>query len=102
MSAAAWPCVRESAGSVLLDVLVAPNAKRTQCMGLHDGALRIRLAAQPVEGRANDALLRWVAAELGVARGQVSLWRGDSTKRKQLRIELPLAPVVAWLDQALA
>ena len=69
-------------------------------MGLHDGALRIRLAAQPVEGQANDALLRWVAAQLGVARNQVTLSRGDTARRKQLRLAVPVDQVLAWLNRA--
>jgi uncharacterized protein (TIGR00251 family) len=98
MSTSSLPCLHATRdGSSLLDVLVAPNAKRTACMGLHDGALRIRLAAAPVDGAANEALLRWVAAELGVARGAVSLARGDTSKRKQVAIGLPLARVEAWL-----
>jgi len=80
-----------------LDVLVAPNAKRTACMGLHDGALRIRLAAPPVDGAANEALLRWVADQLGLARNAVVLARGEASKRKQLIIRTALDRADAWL-----
>jgi len=83
----------------LLDVLVAPNAKRTACMGLHGDALRVRLAAPPVDGAANEALLKWVAAELGVARNAVTLLRGDTSKRKQLALDVPAAVVAAWLGR---
>jgi uncharacterized protein len=98
----AWPCVRERKDGVVLDVLVAPNAKRTQCMGLHDGALRVRLAAAPVEGAANEALLRWLSHEMALPRQQLLLLRGDSAKRKQVLIRQPLAPVLAWLSGVLS
>ena len=80
-------------------MLVAPNAKRTACMGLHGDALRVRLAAPPVDGAANEALLKWVAAELGVARSAVTLQRGDTSKRKQLALDVSAATVAAWLGR---
>ena len=81
----------------MLDVLVAPNAKRTVCMGLHDGVLRIRLAAPPVDGAANEALLRWVADQLGLPRSAVALARGATSKRKQLAIGAAFDRAEAWL-----
>ena len=62
----------------LLRVAVVPNARRTGADGLHDGALRVRLAAQPVEGQANARLLAWLADELGCAKRAVRLQRGDT------------------------
>ena len=81
----------------LLRVAVVPNARRTAADGLHDGALRVRLAAQPVEGQANARLLAWLAAELGCARRAVRLQRGDTSRRKMVEIDLPVAAVAAWL-----
>ncbi|ARN22741.1 DUF167 domain-containing protein [Piscinibacter gummiphilus] len=94
-----WPCLHTTRTGSLLDVLVAPNAKRTACMGLHGDALRIRLAAPPVDGAANEALLKWVAAELDVARSAVTLQRGDTSKRKQLALDVPADTVAAWLGR---
>ncbi|MBX3604355.1 MAG: DUF167 domain-containing protein [Piscinibacter sp.] len=65
--------------------------------GLHDGALRVRLAAPPVDGRANDALLRWLAGELGLPRRALALVRGAGARRKAVEIEAPVAQVAAWL-----
>jgi len=81
----------------LLRVAVVPNARRTGADGLHDGALRVRLAAQPVEGQANARLLAWLADELGCARRAVRLQRGDTSRRKVVAIDLPFATVAAWL-----
>jgi uncharacterized protein (TIGR00251 family) len=63
---------------------VVPGAKRTEVVGLHDGALRLRLAAPPVDGKANAALIAWLAHELGLPRRDVSLLRGDTARRKQV------------------
>lgn len=98
MSDPTWPCARAAGATAsLLDVSVVPNAKKTEAVGLHDGALRVRLAAPPVDGKANDTLVNWVAAELDLPRRAVRLKRGPASRSKQLEIDLPLAAVQAWL-----
>jgi uncharacterized protein (TIGR00251 family) len=98
MTAAPPPtCLRPRVDGVLLLVSVMPNAKRTEVDGLHDGALRVRLAAPPIEGRANEALVAWLAKSLGVPRRCVALLRGDSSRRKQLAIDVPFDVASAWL-----
>jgi uncharacterized protein (TIGR00251 family) len=92
-----WPCLRGVDGAVVLDISVVPGAKRTELIGLHDGALRVRLAAPPVDGKANDALVAWLADELGVQRRCMELVRGMTSRRKQVRIDVALADAQAWL-----
>ena len=92
-----WPCLVADGAGCRLDVSVSPNAKRTAADGLHDGALRVRLAAPPVDGKANARLLAWLADELGCARRDIALLRGETSRRKQLQIDLPEAQVAAWL-----
>src|ERR1700733_5513215 len=70
------PCLAIRGDGVLLQLSVMPNARRTEVDGLHDGALRVRLAAPPIDGRANEALVAWLAKSLGVARRDVELLRG--------------------------
>ena len=70
------------AGGVRLRVRVQPRASRTECVGLVGEELKIRLAAPPVEGAANDALVRFLAERLGVARGAVLLVAGGSSRSK--------------------
>src|SRR5438128_8833412 len=98
---ARWPCLRATPTGVVLDVSVVPGAKRTEAVGLHDGALRLRLAAPPIEGRANEALIAWLADELGVPRKSIQLLRGASSRRKQMALPLAIATVSSWLDRAL-
>ena len=63
-----WPCLRATAVELcVLDLSVQPGAKHTGIDGLHDGALRVRLAAAPVDGKANSQLLAWLATEQAVA-----------------------------------
>ncbi len=76
----------ESNGSVVLDIHVIPRASRTAVDGTHDGALKIRLHAPPVDGQANQALLEWLADRLGIARRDIELLRGATARRKQLRV----------------
>ncbi|WP_290729030.1 DUF167 domain-containing protein [Aquabacterium sp.] len=96
-----WPCMRlESKGphpKVILDLSVSPNAKRTELVGWHDGALRVRLSAPPVDGAANEALRKWLATELGIPQARVTLLRGASGRRKQWAIDAPETDVSAWL-----
>lgn len=95
---AGWPCLQPRAdGGCRLALAVMPGARRTGADGLHDGCLRVRLAAPPVDGRANAQLLAWLAEELRLPRRAVTLQRGDSARRKWVDIDAPAASVAAWL-----
>ena len=90
----------EKDGSVIVDIHVIPNAARTQADGTHDGALRVRLHAPPVDGKANIALGAWLANTLGIAKSHVALVRGQTSKRKQWRVAAKVCSDAHW--QALA
>jgi uncharacterized protein len=94
---ASWPCLSWHGSALWLAVSVSPNARRTAADGLHDGALRIRLAAPPVDGKANDMLVAWVAEQLALPRRAVSLVRGQTARRKSVQIDAPAACLVHWL-----
>jgi uncharacterized protein (TIGR00251 family) len=72
---------------VRLEVYIQPRASRTEIVGLHDGAIKIRIAAPAVENAANDALIDFIAQRLGIARRSVRLVAGGSSRRKRLEIE---------------
>ncbi|MEP6573537.1 MAG: DUF167 domain-containing protein [Gemmatimonadota bacterium] len=83
-----------SGKGVKLRVLVQPRASITELAGLHGDALKIRLAAPPVDGEANEELIRFLAKTLGVRRADVSIVSGSSSRRKVIEIrcvELPAA-----------
>ena len=86
----------EKTGAVIVDIHVIPNASRTQADGLHDGALRVRLHAPPVDGKANAALVAWLADAIGIAKSHVEVIRGQTSKRKQLRISASAATSANW------
>lgn len=73
-------------GGVELLVLVQPRASRTKVVGEHDGRLKIALAAPPVDGEANAALIAFLAERSGVKRSQVELLDGHTGRRKRLKI----------------
>lgn len=79
---------------VTIDVLVQPRASRTKIVGEHDGRLKIALAAPPVDGEANAALIAFVAERLGVKKSDVSLISGETSRRKRLAVRtMPLEEV---------
>jgi uncharacterized protein (TIGR00251 family) len=90
--------VSAAAGGTLLDIRVLPRAPRSEVVGVRDGALLIRLAAAPVDGEANQALIQLVAKALDVPRRAVSIVAGERARRKRLRIDgVPPAAVQARL-----
>jgi uncharacterized protein (TIGR00251 family) len=84
MNAPAW--AREDAGGVVLELLVQPRASRTRVVGEHDGRLKVQLAAPPVDGEANAALVAFLADALGARRADVELLRGEAGRRKTVRV----------------
>ena len=96
-----WPCLSLHGDSLWLAVSVQPNAKRTAADGLHDGTLRVRLCAPPVDGKANQLLIDWLAGELGLPKRAVLLVRGEASRRKWLAIDAPVERVAGWLATVL-
>ena len=80
------PWLREVPGGVSLEILVQPRASRTRVVGEHDGRLKLQLAAPPVDGEANAALVAFLADALGVRRADVTIDRGDGGRRKTVRV----------------
>ena len=81
---AAW--YRRNGGTITLTLHVQPGAKRSEIAGLHGESLKIRLAAPPVEGRANEALRRFIAELFAVPLRQVELKQGAQSRRKVLAV----------------
>lgn len=68
-------------------VRVQPRASRNGVAGEIDGALKIRLAAPPVDGEANEELIRFLAKLFAVSRQQVTIVSGQTSRNKMIRIE---------------
>ena len=83
--------------AIVLTLHVQPGARRTAIAGPYGDALRIRLAAPPVDGKANAELLRYLADAFGVPLRNVTLVRGETSRGKVVRIGLPaLRPDADW------
>lgn len=74
--------LRQSGDRLTLTLHIQPGAKKTEIAGLHGDALKIRLAAPPVDGKANAALLAFVAEMLDLPKQAVSLKSGQTSRRK--------------------
>jgi uncharacterized protein (TIGR00251 family) len=77
---------REEAGALVFTVRVAPRASKTAVAGEHDGALKVRVAAPPVEGAANEELTRFLAKSFGVPARAVEILSGQASKTKVVRV----------------
>ncbi len=71
---------------VILRLHIQPGAKKTEVAGQHGEALKIRLSAPPVDGKANTCLIEFLARQLGVAKSAVELISGDTSRAKRVRV----------------
>ena len=78
---------RRDGENITLTLHVQPGAKRSEIAGLHGDALKIRLAAPPIEGRANEALLKFIAKLFDVPLRQVELKRGEQSRHKVILVQ---------------
>ncbi len=78
--------ISASATGLRLDVYVQPRASRSEIVGEHDGALRVRLAAPPVDNAANEALVALLAKALGVAKRDIRVVTGATSRRKVVEV----------------
>jgi len=76
-----------SRSAVRFEVHVQPRASRTELAGLHGGALKVRVAAPPVDAAANRALIEFLAECLGVARRSVRIVAGETSRTKLLEVD---------------
>lgn len=78
--------IRTDGDGVILTLHIQPGARKTGIAGQHGDALKIRLAAPPVDGKANAALIDFLARKLGAGKAAVSLVAGDASRSKRVRI----------------
>jgi uncharacterized protein (TIGR00251 family) len=76
-----------TAEGTLFRVRVSPGASRERVSGLHDGALKVSVAAAPEKGRANTALVKFLAKTMGVSRKDLSIASGETDRNKRLLLE---------------
>ena len=76
----------EKNGAVIFGVRVAARASKSEIVGAHDGALKIRIASPPVDGAANAELVKLLSKTFGVSKSEVEIVAGQTSKTKQLKI----------------
>ena len=92
------PIVQDTKGGAIITIQVQPKASKSECVGLHGDALKIRVAAPPIDGRANDALLEFLATQLNVAPSTLAIHAGAGGRHKRvLCTTLSAADVLARL-----
>lgn len=96
--------VSQTPDGLLLRVYIQPKAHRDAVVGLHGDALKIAITAPPVDGKANSHLRAYLARQFRVAKSQVILVRGETSRHKQIKIINPqqLPTDVAALTASLA
>jgi uncharacterized protein (TIGR00251 family) len=85
-----------------LAVQVVPNASKTEIVGWHEGALKIRLAAPPVDGKANEELCRFLAKTFDLSPSMIDIERGGTGKKKIIRLPMSEADVLDVLKTCLS
>ena len=73
-------------GSVTFPIRVVPRASRSEIVGVHDGALKIRIASPPVDGAANIEIVRFLAKTFGVSKSDIFILSGETSKKKRIKI----------------
>jgi uncharacterized protein (TIGR00251 family) len=79
--------IHDSARGAVLTVHVQPNAARTEWVGPYGTAIKVRVAAPPVEGAANETLIRFVAEACGIPTGSIEIRSGSSARRKRILLK---------------
>lgn len=92
------PIVQDTKGGAIITIQVQPKASKSECVGLHGDALKIRVAAPPIDGRANDALLAFLATQLKVPPSTLAIHSGAGGRHKRVQCAtLNAAEVLARL-----
>lgn len=88
---------RTDGDDLLLHCYLQPRASKTEVVGEHDGAIKIRISAPPVDGAANTELVAFLAKQFSVSKSAVCIDSGASSRRKSVRIKNP-SKLPDWLN----
>lgn len=78
--------MNETSDGVEIRVRAVPRASKNKIQGIHDGALKIRLTTPPVDGKANQALIKFLSKTLKISKSQITLAQGETSRHKTLQI----------------
>jgi len=77
---------RQTSEGIEIALHVQPNAPKSQIIGVHGERLKVKIKAPPVEGKANDEIVNFFSALLGIPKNQIGFQRGEHSKSKTLLI----------------
>lgn len=86
--------VQDTKAGAVLTVHIQPKASTTECVGVHGDAIKIRVAAPPVDGAANDELIRFLARQLSTPLTSVQIQSGASGRHKRVLVKGVTAQLV--------
>jgi len=72
--------------AITIDIRVVPRASRSEIVGMHDGALKVRIASPPVDGAANAELIKLLSKKFGVSKSDIIIVGGETSKSKRIKI----------------
>ena len=72
--------------AITIEVRVVPRASRSEIVGVHDGALKVRIASPPVDGAANAELIKLFSKKFGVSKSDIIIVGGETSKSKRIKI----------------
>ena len=81
--------VRQEGDELWLDLFIQPKASRDQIQGLHGDELKVAITAPPVDGQANSHLIKYLAKQFKVAKGQIQIVRGELGRHKTVTVHAP-------------
>lgn len=80
------PFLKVLDGQLLIKLHISPRAKKSQFKGLHGEALKVAIASPPVDGKANEELIKFLASELQIPKSQIQIVSGETSKSKSVSI----------------
>ena len=82
-----------------LSVYVQPGAKKTEISGMHDGKIKIRVCAPPVEGAANEVLVKFLSKQLKISKSGIKIISGEKSRHKIVEIDMDTSDVMNCLSK---
>lgn len=89
----------ETKDGIRISLFVQPKASKNEIIGPHNGALKIRITAPPVDGKANECIVEFLAKKIGVPKRQVEILKGETGRTKSVLIK---GASLAQVTEALA
>lgn len=80
----AW--IRDDKNGCIIEIHAQPQAKKNEVVGLHNDRLKVKIKSPPVEGKANECLIEFLADLLNVSRSSVTLLSGETSRQKKLHV----------------